>query len=114
MKYLIKSYQENLIKHILNKKINGKNSNIYIPRLYEWEGEDNKISTKSDLHHAISRIHKRGDSTVILKYLIDYYTDNTKEYNNYGWMFTVSKAIPLLYDANLSRLKSLLPFNYIN
>ncbi|RHZ86593.1 hypothetical protein Glove_48g73 [Diversispora epigaea] len=106
MKYLIKSYQESLIKHILNKKINTKNSNIYIPRLYKWVDEDNNRSTieisKSDLHHAILCIQKRGDSTVILKYLIDYYTDNTKEYNNHGWMFTVSKAIPLLYDAKLT------------
>ncbi|RHZ60330.1 hypothetical protein Glove_355g38 [Diversispora epigaea] len=103
MKYLIKSYQESLIKHILSNKI--KNSNIYIPRLYKWVDEDNNRSTteisKSDLHHSILCIQKRGDSTVILKSLIDYYADNTKEYNNYGWMFTVSKAIPLLYDNNL-------------
>ncbi|RHZ79973.1 hypothetical protein Glove_139g215 [Diversispora epigaea] len=101
MKYLIKSYQESLIKIILNKKIN---SNIYIPRLYKWPDEDNRSTTeipKSDLHHAILS-QKRGDSTVILKYLIDYYADNSKEYNNLGWMFTVSKAIPLLYDNHLS------------
>ncbi|CAG8456780.1 8001_t:CDS:10 [Diversispora eburnea] len=102
MKYLIKSYQESLIKHILNVKINNKHSNIYIPRLYKWADENNNRSTKSDLHHAILCIQKRGDATVILKYLIDYYTANTKKYNNYGWMFTVSKAIPLLYDYHLS------------
>ncbi|RHZ53546.1 hypothetical protein Glove_441g67 [Diversispora epigaea] len=99
MKYLIESSQESLIKHILNKKINSKNSNIYIPRLYKWE-DDTEIS-KSDLYYAILCIQKRGDSTVILKYLIDYYANNAKEYNNHGWMFTVSKAIPLLYDHNL-------------
>ncbi|RHZ80134.1 hypothetical protein Glove_139g125 [Diversispora epigaea] len=106
MKYLIKSYQESLIKHILNKKINGKNSNIYIPRLYKWEDENNGRSTteisKSDLHHAISCIEYREDSTVILRCLMDYYADNSKEYNNHGWMFTLSKAIPLLYDNNLN------------
>ncbi|RHZ83304.1 hypothetical protein Glove_97g60 [Diversispora epigaea] len=103
MKYLIKGYQESLIKHILNKKINNKNSNIYIPRLYKWTGEDNNRSTTeiSDLHHATSCIQERGDSSMILKYLIDYYADNTKEYNNYGWMFTVTNAIPLLYDYHL-------------
>ncbi|CAG8537035.1 2764_t:CDS:10 [Diversispora eburnea] len=103
MKFLIKSYQENLINHILNTRINGKNCNIYIPRLYKWvaDEDNNRSITKSDLHHAILCIQERGDSKVILKYLIDYYTDNTKEYNNYGWMFTVSKAIPLLYDNNL-------------
>ncbi|RHZ79985.1 hypothetical protein Glove_139g299 [Diversispora epigaea] len=134
MKYLIKSYQESLINDILNKKINKKNSNIYIPRSYKWidedisltnepiispiiingqeendfiaiskkedEGKNKEILSKTDLHHAILCIQGRGDS-VILKYLIDYYADNTKEYNNYGWMFTVSKAIPLLYDNNL-------------
>ncbi|RHZ80208.1 hypothetical protein Glove_139g191 [Diversispora epigaea] len=104
MKYLIKSHQDSLIKHILNKKINRKNSNIYIPRLYEWD-EDNKKSTKkSDLYHAIEYIRKKGDPTVILEYLIDYYADNAKEYNHYGWMFTVSEAIPLLYDYKLSKL----------
>ncbi|CAG8456704.1 7997_t:CDS:2 [Diversispora eburnea] len=90
MKYLIKSHQENLIKHILHKKINRKHSNICIPRLYKWADEDNNKSTTeismSDLHHAILCIQKRGDPTVILKYLIDYYADNAKEYNNHGWM----------------------------
>ncbi|RHZ79971.1 hypothetical protein Glove_139g216 [Diversispora epigaea] len=103
MKYLIKSNQESLINDILNKKIGSKNGNIYIPRLYKWPDEDNRSTTeipKSDLHLAILS-QKRGDSTVILKYLIDYYADNAKEYNNPGWMFTVSKAIPLLYDYNL-------------
>ncbi|RHZ80166.1 hypothetical protein Glove_139g309 [Diversispora epigaea] len=86
MKYFIKSYQESLINDILNKKINKKNSNIYIPRLYKWTGEDNNRTeiSKSDLHYAILCIQKRGDSTVILKYLIDYYIANTKEYNNHG------------------------------
>ncbi|RHZ88355.1 hypothetical protein Glove_23g170 [Diversispora epigaea] len=96
MKYLIKGCQESLIKRILNKR------NIYIPRLYKWV-DNNRSTTKisnSDLHHAID-IQERGDSTLILKYLIDYYADNTKEYNNHGWMFTVSEAIPVLYDKNL-------------
>ncbi|CAG8557766.1 1467_t:CDS:2 [Diversispora eburnea] len=102
MKFLIKSHQESLIRHILKKKINKKNSNIYIPRLCKW-GEDNNETerSKSDLDYTILCIQKRGDSILILKYLIDYYADNTKEYNNHGWMFTVSKAIPLLYDNNL-------------
>ncbi|CAG8540442.1 7193_t:CDS:2, partial [Diversispora eburnea] len=66
--------------------------------------EDNNRTerSKTDLHHAILCIQERGNSTVILKYLIDYYTDNAKEYNNYGWMLTVTKAIPLLYDNDLS------------
>ncbi|RHZ70487.1 hypothetical protein Glove_271g80 [Diversispora epigaea] len=102
MKYLIKSSQESLINYILNNKINRKNSNIYIPRLYKWANNRLKIEiSKSDLYHAVSCIQKRGDSTVILKYLIDYYADNAKEYNNHGWMLTVSKAIPLLYDSRL-------------
>ncbi|RHZ85969.1 hypothetical protein Glove_57g94 [Diversispora epigaea] len=104
MKYLIKSYQENLIKHILNKKINKKNSNIYIPKSYKWGDKSTTEISKSDLHHAILCIQNRGDSTVILNYLIDYYTDNAKEYNHYGWMFTVSEALPLLYDCRLSEL----------
>ncbi|CAG8540462.1 7194_t:CDS:10 [Diversispora eburnea] len=102
MKYLIKGHQDGLIKHILNVKINDKNCNIYIPRLYEWEDNNRTKILKSDLRHAISCVQKRKDSTVILKYLIDYYSDNAKEYNNYGWMFTVSEAIPSLYDNDLS------------
>ncbi|CAG8513888.1 7086_t:CDS:10 [Diversispora eburnea] len=77
MKYLIKSSQEN------------------------GDGGSTTEISKSDLHHAILCIKERKDSTLILKYLIDYYADNTKEYNNHGWMFTVSEAIPLLYDNNL-------------
>ncbi|CAG8488069.1 1961_t:CDS:2 [Diversispora eburnea] len=88
MECLIKSFQESLIRHILFKKINKKNSNIYIPRLYKWPDEDNTRSTneisKSDLHHAILCTLRRENSPVILKYLIDYYANNAKEYNNYG------------------------------
>ncbi|RHZ44909.1 hypothetical protein Glove_707g4 [Diversispora epigaea] len=118
MKYLIKGHQESLIKYILNKKINGKNSNIHIPRLYKCvkdddddesvSGKDNdkslelKLKSKTDLHYAILYAQRRADSTEIIKYLIDYYANNAKEYNNDGWMFTVSKAIPLLYDYGLS------------
>ncbi|CAG8483301.1 8760_t:CDS:2 [Diversispora eburnea] len=113
MKYLIKSHQERLIKQILNKKINGKNSNIHVPRLYKRVRVDNddksninmsrsieklkktlkttetiktspelKLKSKSDLHNAILCTQRRVDSTAILKYLIDYYADNAKEYNN--------------------------------
>ncbi|RHZ80110.1 hypothetical protein Glove_139g367 [Diversispora epigaea] len=109
IKYLIECTQRLIRKYVTKYSIfrltSIRNSNIYIPRLYQWADEDNNRSTteisKSDLHYAILCIQKRGDSTVILKYLIDYYADNTKEYNNYGWMFTVSKVIPLLYDNNL-------------
>ncbi|RHZ44913.1 hypothetical protein Glove_707g26 [Diversispora epigaea] len=123
MKYLIKGHQESLIKQILNTKINGKNSNIHIPRLYKrnMQRSNEKISedlviqtletlpelklkSKSDLQNAILYTQRRIDSTAILKYLIDYYADNAKEYNNDSWMFTVSKAIPLLYDHGLSKL----------
>ncbi|RHZ44885.1 hypothetical protein Glove_707g10 [Diversispora epigaea] len=60
-----------------------------------------KLKSKSDLHHAILCTRRRVDSTAILEYLIDYYTDNAKKYNNDGWMSTVSEAIPLLYDCGL-------------
>ncbi|RHZ85991.1 hypothetical protein Glove_57g112 [Diversispora epigaea] len=55
-----------------------------------------KLKLKSDLHIAILCTQQRGNPTAILKYLIDYYADNAKEYNNDGWMFTVTKAIALL------------------
>ncbi|CAG8540480.1 7195_t:CDS:10, partial [Diversispora eburnea] len=54
---------------------------------------------------------KRANSVISLEsvnqiesLIENYYADNTKEYNNYGWMFTVSEAIPSLYDAKLSEL----------
>src|SRR6185436_7922208 len=51
MKYLIKGHQESLIKQILNTKINGKNSNIHIPRLYKWVKEkDNDESVKGKVN----------------------------------------------------------------
>ncbi|CAG8561736.1 11445_t:CDS:2 [Diversispora eburnea] len=57
-----------------------------------WSRDVNQIEYLDKFTQKLSSIlHtlKRGDSTVILKYLIDYYADNAKEYNNYGWMFTL-------------------------
>ncbi|CAG8621252.1 11720_t:CDS:2, partial [Diversispora eburnea] len=73
MKYLIKGHQENLIKHILNKKINEKNSNIHIPRLYKWKGEDDDKSdiniSRSSTKRSTEKMNEALASTETIKTL---------------------------------------------
>ncbi|CAG8582551.1 3148_t:CDS:10 [Diversispora eburnea] len=104
MKYLVECTQKLVRKYIMKYGIFRLTSIRYLIMKYLIKNEKSSTTerSKSDLHHAIKCIQERGNSTVILKYLIDYYADNSKEYNNYGWMFTVSKAIPLLYEAKLN------------
>ena len=71
---------------------------MHIPRCYSWDG---KIK-ETDLEIAIKCME--GDTieredTIIIKYLLDYYSDNAVKTSN--WMFTVAKAIPLLYERQL-------------
>ncbi|CAG8839850.1 20575_t:CDS:2, partial [Racocetra persica] len=48
---------------------------------------------------AINYSGDRRIDTVIVGYLLNYYSDNAM--NNAGWMFTVTKALPDLYDHNM-------------
>ncbi|CAG8613430.1 1052_t:CDS:2, partial [Acaulospora morrowiae] len=112
-KDLIQARQESLIQRILSENINGKNSCIHIPRLYEWlkspqetrgDSTDPKLkqdtSTLTDLQCAI----ESANSAAIVELLLEYYTDNAGDFNNPGWMFTVTSAIPYLYKHNLGDL----------
>ncbi|CAG8606126.1 12814_t:CDS:2, partial [Acaulospora morrowiae] len=132
IKDLIQARQESLIQMILSENINGKNSNscLHIPRLYEWtklppethgdsidpklkqklspetrgDSTDPKLkqdtSTLTDLQCAI----ESANSAAIVELLLEYYTDNAGDFNNPGWMFTVTSAIPYLYKHNLGDL----------
>ncbi|CAG8505362.1 15595_t:CDS:1 [Funneliformis mosseae] len=98
MAHLIRGNRVSIVKNILSFKYkNGMKKSLHIPRLYSWDGR----VKETDLEIAIkySKGEYRKDS-VIVKYLLDYYSDNAT--NNSNWMFTVSKAIPLLYEYKLA------------
>ncbi|CAG8578389.1 15993_t:CDS:2 [Funneliformis mosseae] len=98
MSHLIHGNRVSIIRSILSfKSANGKNKNLHIPRLHSWDGR----VKETDLEIAIK--HTRGayrKDTVVVKYLLDYYSDNATKTSN--WMFTVTKAIPLLYEYKLA------------
>jgi hypothetical protein len=97
MANLIRGNCISIIKSILSAKSDyGKNKHLHIPRCYSWYG---KIK-KTDLEIAIE-CTERGyrKDTILVRYLLDYYSDNAVGDSN--WMFTVSKAIPLLYEYQL-------------
>ncbi|CAG8529851.1 8900_t:CDS:2 [Funneliformis caledonium] len=98
MSHLIQGNRVSIIRSILSfKSANGKNKNLHIPRLHSWDGR----VKETDLEIAIK--HTRGayrKDTVVVKYLLDYYSDNATKTSN--WMFTVTKAIPLLYEYKLA------------
>ncbi|GES81134.1 hypothetical protein GLOIN_2v1867698 [Rhizophagus clarus] len=73
------------------------NNHLHFPRLYSWDSNSQK---KSDLEVAIESIagvHRK--ETLIVGYLLDYYSDNAMQ--DTGWMFTITQALPLLYDNHL-------------
>ena len=86
-----------IIKNILSSESNGKNKYLHIPRSYSWD----QLKKETDLEIAIKCTEGgyRKD-TIIVKYLLDYYSDNAIK--NPNWMSTVSKAIPLLYRYHLN------------
>ncbi|CAG8443013.1 9129_t:CDS:2 [Funneliformis caledonium] len=97
MANLIRGNRVSIIRNILSfESKNGKNKNLHLPRLYSWNGQ----AKETDLEIAIkySKGSYRKD-TVIVKYLLDYYSDNATK--NSSWMFAVSRAIPVLYEYKL-------------
>ncbi|GBB96951.1 hypothetical protein RclHR1_02880017 [Rhizophagus clarus] len=97
MANLIRGNCVSIIRKILSSKsVDGRSKYLHIPRCYSW----NKQIKETDLEIAI-KCTKSGyrKNTIIIKYLLDYYTDNAVKTSN--WMFTVSKAIPLLYEYQL-------------
>ncbi|CAI2190107.1 18742_t:CDS:2, partial [Funneliformis geosporum] len=103
MANLIHGERAALIQHILfeNNATNPNHSNricrfLHLPRLYDW-GYSEKVS---DLEIAIQNSegeHRKG--SVIAAMLIDYYSNNAMQ--STGWMFTISKIIPLLKEYHL-------------
>ncbi|CAI2165825.1 1963_t:CDS:2, partial [Funneliformis geosporum] len=99
MANLIRGNRVTTIKNILSlESDDGKNSkHLHTPRIKSWNGNDKEFT---DLEIAIE-CTKGGyrKDTVIVKYLLDYYSDNATKTSN--WMFTVTKAIPFLYKCQL-------------
>ncbi|PKC08483.1 hypothetical protein RhiirA5_477038 [Rhizophagus irregularis] len=96
MANLIRGNCVSIIKNMLFLDFNKKEKNLHIPRCYSWDGR----IKETDLEIAIkcSEGGYRKD-TIIVKYLLDYYSVNALKTSN--WMFTVTKTIPLLYQNQL-------------
>src|SRR5437764_199745 len=93
-----------LVQQIINyqlkhwKLCNGNLKLFHIQRLYEWP----KNPKVSDLEIAIKCTEgRRQRDAVMVGSLLDYYSDNAMD--NTGWMFTVSRAIPLLFEYHLGK-----------
>ncbi|CAG8851178.1 27036_t:CDS:1, partial [Racocetra persica] len=69
--------------------------NLHFPRQCKWPSDQKT----SDLQLAITSAGTNRNDTVIVGYLLNYYSDNAM--NNAGWMTTVSQALPDLYDHNM-------------
>ncbi|CAG8653493.1 8318_t:CDS:10 [Dentiscutata erythropus] len=99
MQSLIRGRCVSMIQSILSESFQGTNSKmgkiLHFPRLHEWP----LIPKKSDLQLAIECSGDNRKDTVIVGYLLNYYSDNA--INNAGWMFSVSQALPELYDNNM-------------
>ncbi|CAG8629724.1 5846_t:CDS:2, partial [Cetraspora pellucida] len=99
MQSLIRGRCVSLIKKILSEGYHGTNltmgKNLHFPRQYEWP----LVPKRSDLQLAIEYAGENRSDTVIVGYLLNYYSDNAM--NNAAWMVTVSQAIPELYDHNM-------------
>ncbi|RIB02373.1 hypothetical protein C2G38_886190 [Gigaspora rosea] len=114
MQSLIIGHCVSLIRSILFKKVEKDDKNprgissklsnhLHFPRLYEWpqehlDQEHQKIK-ETDLQIAISCAGDRRKDTIIVGYLLNYYSDNAMI--NAGWMFTVTQVLPELYDNNM-------------
>jgi hypothetical protein len=97
MANLIRGNCTYIIKNILFSISDRKNNYLHIPRCYSWGGQ---VRKETDLEIAIA-CTKGGyrKDTIIVKHLLDYYSNNAL--NSSNWMFTVAKAIPILYEYNL-------------
>ncbi|GBC40667.1 uncharacterized protein OCT59_029180 [Rhizophagus irregularis] len=97
MTNLIRGNCTYIIRNILWSISDRKNNYLHIPRCNSWGGQ---LAKETDLEIAIA-CTKGGyrKDTMIVKYLLDYYSNNALDSSN--WMFTVAKAIPILYEYNL-------------
>ncbi|CAG8710957.1 22959_t:CDS:2, partial [Rhizophagus irregularis] len=97
MANLIRGNCTYIIRNILFSISDRKNNYLHIPRCNSWGGQLVK-DTDLEISIACTKGGYRKD-TIIVKYLLDYYSNNALESSN--WMFTVAKAIPILYEYNL-------------
>ncbi|GES86409.1 hypothetical protein GLOIN_2v865196 [Rhizophagus clarus] len=107
-----------LVKYILFGD-GTRNLDLHIPRLKRWDNKDEKkfkkkvieekrnnldIKNLSDLQIAI-RFCKGGSEfnrrSLIVAYLLEYYTEISHSFQHVGWLCTVSEALPDLYHYNL-------------
>ncbi|GBC38196.1 uncharacterized protein OCT59_005945 [Rhizophagus irregularis] len=97
MANLIRGNCTYIIRNILFSISDRKNNYLHIPRCNSWGGQLTK-DTDLEISIACTKGGYRKD-TIIVKYLLDYYSNNALYSSN--WMFTVAKAIPILYEYNL-------------
>ncbi|RGB22453.1 hypothetical protein C1646_822539 [Rhizophagus diaphanus] len=97
MANLIRGNCTYIIRNILFSISDRKNYYLHIPRCNSWGGQLTK-DTDLEISIACTKGGYRKD-TIIVKYLLDYYSNNALDSSN--WMFTVAKAIPILYEYNL-------------
>jgi hypothetical protein len=99
MASLIKGRRIRLVQKILNNEESDPSMRyLHTPRLYGWP----KNQKTSDLEIAIKCSEgRRQRDAVMVGFLLDYYSDNAMD--NTGWMFTVSCALPLLFDHHLGK-----------
>ncbi|PKC69984.1 hypothetical protein RhiirA1_455334 [Rhizophagus irregularis] len=118
MKNLILGDCDNLIKFILfgdDKIYKNKNKEIgHIPSNKLWPGkkflkdddlnfdkrknESKDISNELQNNMELAIYHYKGKDTTIVACLLEYYSNHAMD--DAGWMCTVSKAIPLLFEYN--------------
>ncbi|GES77851.1 hypothetical protein GLOIN_2v1870320 [Rhizophagus clarus] len=96
MANLIRGNCVSLIKNILSYDSDKKEKYLHIPRCYSWDGKIKETDLEIAIKSSEGRYRK---DTIIIKYLLDYYSDNSLKTSN--WMFTVTKTIPLLYQYQL-------------
>ncbi|CAG8707931.1 13519_t:CDS:2, partial [Funneliformis mosseae] len=93
---LVYSRHINLVQQILNTKDSDFSIRyLHTSCLYEWP----KKPKKSDLETAIKCSEGRQRDVVMIGFFLDYYSDNAID--NTSWMFTVFRAIPLLFENRL-------------
>ncbi|CAG8578963.1 9425_t:CDS:2, partial [Acaulospora morrowiae] len=115
MDWLIRGRSLFLVKYILfgnkvdiEKGESNIRRNLHIPRLTKWKKKGNSrhfhhfdIGCPSNaLEWAIQNYDGISrKETIIIGYLLEYYTDRAKYH--VGWMITVSRCVPKLYDKRL-------------
>ncbi|CAI2171670.1 19816_t:CDS:10 [Funneliformis geosporum] len=98
MASLIYGRRVHLVQQILNTKDSDFSMRyLHTPRLYEWPRKPKTSDLEIVIKCCEGRRQKRD--VEMIGFFLDYYSDNAMD--NTGWMFTVSRAIPLLFENRL-------------